>query len=162
MVDGINYDIARPTGRGKDIGISAEEDMAYMKEIASILDETFTDRLMTVFSERYRTSYYYNCGVGKTMWCFAPTGNVRPCSVLDEKYVMCGNLLRDDFDEIFAREPATALQKTRSPCRETCGECMYLPYCNECFCNGILMYKRIGNKCMWGEKMKVREWINFA
>jgi radical SAM protein with 4Fe4S-binding SPASM domain len=160
MVDGVNYDIARPTGRGEDIDISAEEDMLYMEEINTILDETFTDRMMTVFCERFRTSYMSNCGVGMTMWCFAPTGNVRPCSVLNEKYVTCGNLLREDFHEIFSREPATILNRIRAPCKEMCGDCRYLSYCSECICNGILMYKRIGDTCIWGAKTKVDEWVN--
>lgn len=159
-VDGINYDVARPTGRGEDIDISAEEDMQYIKEINTVLDETFTERMMTVFCERLRTSYTSNCGVGMTMWCFAPTGNIRPCSVLHEKYVCCGNLLKDDFDSIFSREPATILNKTRFPCKEICGDCKYLPYCIECICNGILMYKRIGDECVWGAKMKIKEWVN--
>jgi radical SAM protein with 4Fe4S-binding SPASM domain len=162
MVDGVNYDIARPTGRGEDIDIRAEEDMLYMAEINNLLDETFTDRMMTVFCERFRTSYTANCGVGMTMWCFAPTGNVRPCSVLHEKYVVCGNLLKEDFHRIFSREPATTLNRIRSPCKEICGDCKYLPYCIECICNGILMYKRIRDKCIWGAKMKVRDWVNLT
>jgi radical SAM protein with 4Fe4S-binding SPASM domain len=162
MVDGFNYDVVRGTGRGVNLDVRPEDDIKWMAEVDSIANEELDNEMMTVFSERLRTTYTQNCGAGKTMWTFAPDGNVRPCCVLDEKYVVCGNLLREDFHEIFSREPAVSLSKMKSPCEEMCGDCKYLPHCSECICNGILMYKRIGDTCMWGSKTKISNWVNLT
>ncbi len=161
-VNGLNYDVVRNSGRGENLNISPKDDMTWIKVITDTVDEKFKNETKTVFSERLRKIYTSNCGAGTTMWTFSPTGNVRPCCVLHEKYLVCGNLLKEDFHRIFSRDPASILSKTRAPCKEICGDCTYVPYCEECLCNGVLMYRRIKDECKWGIKMKVGDWVTLT
>lgn len=158
-VRGINFDIARNTGRGKKLEIHPDDALKWMKEIDNVANKY--SNLLSIFYERTRSEFTSrDCGAGRTMWVVGPTGNVRPCTYLNEDYLMCGNVLKDEFHNVFSGERASIFSKIRFPSKEICGTCSYLLHCDKCFCNGVLMYRRLGDRCKWGKEMKIGEWVH--
>ena len=157
-VRGVNFDIARDTGRGEALGIHPDDAMRWMKEIDGITDKYAN--LVSIFYERTRSEFTSrDCGAGRTMWVLGPTGFIRPCTYLNEEYLVCGNLLKDEFHNVFSGERASIFTKIRFPTKEICGDCKYLLHCDKCFCNGVLMYRRMGDACTWGKAMRIKEWV---
>jgi radical SAM protein with 4Fe4S-binding SPASM domain len=158
-VDGINYDMVRAVGRGAYLSPTPEDIMAWMDETNTIYKKY--KGKTSLFYERFRREFTSeDCGAGRTMWTLGPTGNIRPCTFLSEDYLVCGNLLREDFHTVFNRDPATRFSTLKFPCKEICGDCEYLPHCSKCFCNGVLMYKKLKENCTWGVATHIKEWVN--
>ncbi len=157
-VKGINYDTVREVGRGEATAEEAKKVMSWIKKMEEIARKR-EDVAFLVYERARREFTLRDCGAGTTMWTVGPTGNVRPCATLGEKYLVCGNLLKEDFHRIFSRDPASIFSKTKSPCKEMCEGCKYVPHCNGCLCNGVVMYKKLKEKCKWGVKAKVGDWV---
>lgn len=158
-VRGINFDIARDTGRGRELGVNPDDALRWIKEIDEVAEKYAN--LLSIFYERTRSEFTSrDCGAGRTMWVVGPTGNLRPCTYLNEDYLVCGNLLKDEFHSAFSGERASIFSKIRFPSKEICGDCTYLLHCDKCFCNGVLMYRRLGDTCTWGKVMRIKEWVN--
>jgi radical SAM protein with 4Fe4S-binding SPASM domain len=154
----VSYDMIRDVGRGKTLGVNPDEVMSWMKEVDTVREKC-EDDISIVFERERREFSSQDCGAGKTLWILGPTGNVRPCTYLHEGYLVCGNLLTDEYDTVFNREPSTRFSSIKFPCEALCGECKYLLYCSGCFCNGVLMYKRLKDKCTWGAATEIGEWV---
>jgi MoaA/NifB/PqqE/SkfB family radical SAM enzyme len=160
-VSGMNFDMARPTGRGEVLDMKPKKVMSWMKKMWKIVKE-YEDEAFLVYERSRREFTARNCGAGTTMWTIGPTGHVRPCATLSEDYLVCGNLFREDFHSVFSGDRAKKFSEMESPCKEVCGKCTYIYHCNKCFCNGVLMYKTLKDKCRWGVKMKISDWVTLT
>jgi radical SAM protein with 4Fe4S-binding SPASM domain len=158
-IGGINYDMTRTIGRGTYLSLEPEDIMAWMEEVEKV-NERYKDRFSLFYARNRREFTSEDCGAGRTFWTLGPTGNIRPCNYLSEDYLVCGNLLREDFHTVFNRDPATRFSTLKFPCKEICGDCTYLPHCNKCFCNGVLMYKKLKENCVWGVTTHIEDWVN--
>ena len=160
-VGGINYDYVRTTGRGRDLRISPHE----VSEWRERMQELSLDRyrgMVSFFYERKRTEYSRTCGAGTTMLTMGPEGNVRACTYLPEEYMTGGNLFEtEDFSTVFKSPMSERFKTLEPPGGDTCKDCEFLEHCKDCFCNGILMYEDIREKCTWGTNKKLEKWINF-
>jgi MoaA/NifB/PqqE/SkfB family radical SAM enzyme len=157
-VRGVNYDMAKHVGRGENLTQTPDEVMSWMKEVDTVC-EKYKDRPSPFFERLRREFTQQNCGAGRTFWTVGPTGNVRPCNYLHEGYLVCGNLLKEAYDTIFNRDSAVRFSSIEFPGKALCGECRYLLYCDSCFCNGVVMYERLKDKCTWGSATEIGEWI---
>ncbi len=157
-VRGVNYDMVRDVGRGEGLSIAPEDIISWMKEVETI-GRKYMEKYPPFYERNRREFISQDCGAGRTFWTLGSTGNVRPCNYLPENHVSCGNLLRDDFHSIFSSESALRLSQVKFPCKKLCGECKYLPYCDRCFCNGVVMYRKLKDVCTWGATMKIGDWL---
>jgi MoaA/NifB/PqqE/SkfB family radical SAM enzyme len=157
-VRGVNYDMIRDVGRGENRAATPDDVMAWMKEVDTVC-EKYKYNFPPFYEKSRREFNTQDCGAGKTLWTVGPTGNVRPCCYLGEDYLVCGNLLIDEYDTVFSGDSAVRFSSVEFPCEALCGECKYVLYCSECFCNGVLMYKRLKDKCTWGTTTEIGEWV---
>ncbi len=158
-VRGVNYDMVRDVGRGENLSIAPDDVMSWMKEVEGVITE-YADRFSQVYEKSRKEFVSQDCGAGKTLWTCGLTGNLRPCTFLSEDYLVCGNLLKEDFHTIFSGESASTFSRMMFPCKDICGDCRYLLYCNRCFCNGVVMYRKLKDECTWGVTNRIGEWVN--
>jgi radical SAM protein with 4Fe4S-binding SPASM domain len=141
--------------------ISPHEPLKWMQKVDELTSGTYSG-IMTILYERKRTEYSRTCGAGTTMLTMGPKGNVRACTYLPEEYMTGGNLFEtEDFSTVFKSPMSERLKTLEPPGGDTCKDCEFLEHCKDCFCNGILMYEDIREKCTWGTNNKLEEWINF-
>ena len=159
-VGGINYDLVRATGRGKDLKISPHEALQWQDRMAELTLDKYKG-MISFFYERERTEYSDTCGAGTTMVTMDPHGSLRPCTYLPAEYFTGGNLFESDFPSIFQSPMSEQLKTLEFPGGDTCKDCEFLNHCKGCFCNGVLMYEEIREKCMWGTSNNLEDWINF-
>lgn len=158
-VRGINYDVVRDVGRGENLNITPDDVMSWMKEVEGVITE-YDDRFSLVYEKSRKEFTSQDCGAGKTLWTCGITGNLRPCTFLSEDYLVSGNLLKEDFHTLFGGESASTVSRMTFPCQDICGDCRYLLYCDRCFCNGVVMYRKLKDKCMWGVTNRIGERVN--
>jgi len=80
-----------------------------------------------------------NCGGGHTNITCSPSGNIRPCILLDpQKYVM-GNLFEEAPETLFAKPVFRCFANLQAPNHETCGDCRYGQHCLGCFSKPLTM-----------------------
>jgi radical SAM protein with 4Fe4S-binding SPASM domain len=154
----INYDFVRAI-HARDT-VSPHDTLAWMQKIDRLASGEYNGRL-TLFYERERTEYSNTCGAGTTMLTMDPHGNVRPCTYLPAEYFTGGNLFESDFPSSFQSPMSEQLKTLEFPGGDTCKDCEFFHHCKGCFCNGVLMYEEIREKCTWGTSNNIDEWINF-
>jgi radical SAM protein with 4Fe4S-binding SPASM domain len=154
----INYDFVQAI-YARDT-VSPYDILAWKQKIDKLESGEYGGRL-TLFYERERTEYSNTCGAGTTMVTMDPHGDVRPCTYLPAEYITGGNLFESDFPSIFQSPMSEQLKTLEFPGGDTCKDCEFFHHCKGCFCNGVLMYEDVREKCMWGASHNLEEWINF-
>jgi radical SAM protein with 4Fe4S-binding SPASM domain len=154
----INYDFVQAI-YARDT-VSPYDILAWKQKIDKLESGEYEGRL-TLFYERERTEYSNTCGAGTTMVTMDPHGDVRPCTYLPAEYITGGNLFESDFPSIFQSPMSEQLKTLEFPGGDTCKDCEFFHHCKGCFCDGVLMYEDIREKCMWGASHNLEEWINF-
>ncbi len=160
-VSGINYDIVRAAGRGKDLDISAQDALIWQQKMHDLTSDKYRGTI-SFFYERKRTEYSDNCGAGTTMLTMGPEGKVRPCTYLPEDYLVGRNLFEaEDFSTSFKSPMNEQFIALAFPGGDLCNGCDFFDHCKGCFTNGVLMYEGLKEKCKWGTQNKLEEWVNF-
>lgn len=92
-------------GRGKLIDTTyTKEELQYMealkhrlrKEYGSFFNYITEEQVQNVFG-----SHSKNCGAGYRAVVIGPTGKVRPCPILPEKYLTIGDLSQESIEKVF-------------------------------------------------------------
>ncbi|MDR2624028.1 MAG: radical SAM protein [Methanobrevibacter sp.] len=147
------FSIVIPIGRSnsfKNLIIDSEEVFREMQHNLKICDEKFGDFIYKDDPKIYDDDQH--CGVGVTSVTINNLGDLKLC-------VMCpnikwGNVLNEDLKTILSNERTKYFANLKVPNMDTCGDCRYLWFCNNCSTRGIIKYQEIGDKCTWGrEKM---------
>jgi radical SAM protein with 4Fe4S-binding SPASM domain len=93
-----------------------------------------------------------NCGAGTRTLVITPTGDIKLCPMADDS-VIFGNVYKNKITEIFSKKCCNEFVDLQKPNPETCGNCKYLFFCNDCLARGFIKYQEIGKKCLWGLKI---------
>lgn len=103
-----------------------------------------------------------NCGVGYRTCVVGADGKVRPCSMLPSDYIAIGDLKKETAAQVFSSPLVEYFQNLKAPDEESCGNCMYVPYCKTCITRPIYMYERIGSECTWVKDCGLSQFITVA
>lgn len=104
----------------------------------------------------YLKDYFRSCGAGSKDVAISPEGDVRPCVMTPCEYSF-GNILKEDYDEIFRRSVGFAsLHNTGG---EECQGCQAYYSCKPCLLKGLRAHSRFRSKgfesCNWGRIHKL-------
>jgi radical SAM protein with 4Fe4S-binding SPASM domain len=97
-----------------------------------------------------------NCGMGWKSVTIDPSGNIRPCVMVEENSLIIGNILGEDITEIFKKPIVHKLRNIVVPNPAICGECEQLKFCHGCVYRGLLKnQERIKHSidvCNWAKE----------
>lgn len=155
-------------GRGKNMEMLSLEQV---KKFGPLIEK---------FSKKYPNFFYAyddkvkkiyeatgNCGAGSRSIVLGPSGVVRLCVMLDEKYFSFGNLTKISYKDFFKEASASIsfFHKSKSPNLDDCNGCRFYPFCAGCFVRPIYAMekakeKNIPQTCFWNEKTKFFSMLN--
>ncbi len=75
------------------------------------------------------------CSAGQNGFCIDSQGNLLPCIGIRESM---GNLLKENFDEIWSSERINFIRNIRLKDLTVCKDCKYLDYCRRCSGSALL------------------------
>ena len=105
-----------------------------------------------------------NCGAGWRTVTIAPNGNIRPCVLADEKFIVIGNIKKNTITEIMKNPVVECLRNLEWPKDEMCGNCKNKLFCKNCSIRGFVTNEeRLGqglNVCKWAEKYNISKYVN--
>lgn len=165
------YNMVMPYGRGKELAWDMEPEVM-MKRSLEIdnniaLYEKKYPGFLNVYSQELLEKVSQkegNCGAGWRTIVISSAGNVRPCVMGDEKYMIMGNILRDGIKGIVASGKTTLMRKLKWPEKENCGSCRNAGFCNKCplrayISNEERMQQNL-ELCQWAKDNKIDKYIN--
>ena len=99
-----------------------------------------------------------NCGAGSRSMVIGADGYIRPCP-LSPKLKFIGNILEEDFTDIFNKEKVKRIQEIIPPdIRNGCDpNCKYIQTCLGCYIKGIEKNKSENMCCSWITKNKLED-----
>lgn len=92
-----------------------------------------------------------NCGAGHRTVAVGVDAGVRPCNFGDSLGRL-GNLLTDDYHEIFSGPRSFQLANAPRPGGVECLECEYFNFCQGCPSKAMSLVYQNGVKCRWYER----------
>jgi radical SAM protein with 4Fe4S-binding SPASM domain len=148
-------------GRAKKISVLSVKDYKEFFSIADELESTYPDFVKVKYenSEGFFNSKH-NCGAGYRSLVIGPSGNIRPCLMLNEKYGVFGNVFDDEYIKIIRNSPLNFFFNLNSPNEKICKGCKHLIFCMGCFSRPFHVSSKKGNRnqnCQWNTKNKLFE-----
>ena len=136
--------------------------------------------LVKKFSEEYPNFFYAHedrvrmiyetprsCGAGFRSMVLGPSGGVRPCLMMDEKYFLFGNLTKISYKDFIKEASASTsfFHKLKSPNLDDCNRCRFYQFCVGCFVRPIYAMERAIEKnmpqtCFWNKKTMFFSMLN--
>lgn len=92
-----------------------------------------------------------NCGAGSRTFAIDYNGDVRACNYSRQSKAF-GNVLTDDYDEIFGQEANFRFRAAPSPGGEECRGCDYYHNCIGCFVKAFMVSETEYPECAWRKK----------
>jgi len=84
----------------------------------------------------------YLCSAGVNFFNINPQGIVSPCIQLR---IPCGNIIKDDFEEIWNGKQMKEIRSVLKKLNQKCGGCLYLDFCHYCIGVNLLENKSFQN-----------------
>lgn len=86
---------------------------------------------MNLLSEKFGSMLEFlgGCGAGRVYLALEPNGDIYPCVFFRKKI---GNILQDDFEELWKNNELLEALRNRDLLKDTCGECPYKYICGGC------------------------------
>lgn len=133
--------------KGKKFAIAFDESSNWF--------ETFTEKCPSLdeyilYRSRFHRCAGDNCGAGRLLIAISPSGEVRPCPVMETSLGLAitgGELISimSKFSGLFGRLP--------TPCKEICCDCKYLFKCVGCHAEALEYSYKVPH-CNWKENIK--------
>lgn len=165
------YNMVMPYGRGKDLdwSLDAKTTMARAKELDQHqMDyQTIYPGFLNVYTKEQMdeiSKHDGNCGAGWKTVVVSSKGNVRPCVMGDEKYIVLGNILKDGIKGIVEDGKTLLFKNLKWPIKEECGTCQNSGFCNKCPLRAFVSNEERARQgielCAWAQKNDIAEFIN--
>ena len=93
---------------------------------------------------RQLADFIGGCGAGRFYICLEPNGDIYPCVFFPHEEAMkVGNLLRDDFEQIWKHSKLFWEIRDKDKLRENCGSCQYRYTCGGCRARAYSYFKDV-------------------
>jgi len=93
-----------------------------------------------------------NCGAGHKKVAISYTGNIKPCVLFPENFVVLGNIFKDELDSIFNYNNLKDFIEIIPPNKNICYDCNNLQmFCQGCILNGLVSFNS-SVSCKWVEQ----------
>ena len=97
------------------------------------VDTALTCLMHTMLEQRLRENAVYGCVAGTRFCTIDCDGNVYPCSFFKGSEYKAGNILNDDFQEIWLKAPSfKKFREMKKRLKGKCGICRIKDYCGGC------------------------------
>jgi len=152
-------------GRARNIDTAfSVEQIEYVSHLSQRMHEEHGSFFNSLRSDVFRSEFSNlgNCGAGYRTAALGPTGEVRPCPILPEQYLMIGDLTKQSVSEVFSNPIVAKLHELEWPSEEICGECKYTLYCRYCHTRGIVTQAKLESPCEWIRANELEEWVSVA
>lgn len=101
----ITFDEIVPEGEGKNLDRYLINEKESVKNISRAFKEAFGVEFTEVKKPEYKTARSSFCGLGREIVYIGSRGDISLCPALSERRYFVGNILRDDFTEIWENSP---------------------------------------------------------
>ena len=122
----------RPSGNGAKMWDAYHLNQNQTLELAEILsanpDIATGDSFFSITKEDRKHLGLNMCGAAKMTCAVSPDGNFYPCAFLQQPQFLCGNVLKEDFTDIWRHSPV--LKNLRSLNAAACTECRRFDICH--------------------------------
>ncbi len=167
------YNMVMPYGRGKDLEWDMDSEVMMKRSVEidenSLMYEKKYPGFLNVYSQELLEKISKkegNCGAGWRTIVISSSGNIRPCVMGDEKYIVMGNILKDGIKRIVDSGKTMLLRNLKWPEKENCGSCKNSGFCNKCPLRAYISNEeRIRQKlelCQWAKDNRIIEYINLT
>lgn len=93
---------------------------------------------------RQLADFVGGCGAGRFYICLEPNGDIYPCVFFPHEAAMkVGNLLKDDFEQIWRHSKLFWEIRNKDNLRENCGSCKYRYVCGGCRARAYSYFKDV-------------------
>lgn len=152
-VNWIGQSFVIPAGRGQD-----PKNLLTLDELEQVLvlcqkaRADFPEYYLELEQKAVEDLQNGNCGAGWRTMTISPKGNIKLCVMADEDEVNLGNIFHSQLSELFARDIGRYLCALKSPGKEVCGGCEYLPFCQYCLVRPLARIAKMGDQCRWNQQ----------
>ena len=147
-------------GRGKELELLSLNEVKQLSDMAERFAKDHSDFFFIPSEET--TRYYQrigNCGAGYRTCIMGPTGNLRPCAMLPEEYLILGDITKESLRDIFQGEAARFLTTLQAPSEQLCDGCRFLAYCKGCYIRPVYVKERLNIDCKWAKATGIGRYI---
>lgn len=153
-------------GRGRGMQLLDRGDQTRLKELLDTIPADYREDFVRVERE-LRASLFEkpgHCGGGYRSVVLGPDGSLRPCTMMDPGLTF-GNLLRQDYHEIFSANTGEYYFNLQMPDESLCGDCRFLYFCKGCFVRPLRAMEinrenDLGVHCRWDEETGFTDFIH--
>ena len=154
-------------GRGRHMSQLSPDQFAVIATEAELLAQAHAG-FFTVSEEMERkiAGQTGNCGAGSRSMVLGPTGRVRPCLTLDERYLSLGDLTRTSYADFLRLAPTGDFYHLKAPDPRECGDCSFCTFCANCIVAPIharLAAQDQGEElsCSWNAATRFMQRVHF-
>jgi radical SAM protein with 4Fe4S-binding SPASM domain len=152
-------------GRGRNIDtVFSVEQIQYMNNLSQRMHKEHGSFFNFLKPDVFHATFpnLRNCGAGYRAVALGPTGEVRPCPLLPEQYLVMGDLTKQSVSQVFSNPIVSKLYELEWPSEEVCGECKYTLYCRYCHTRGIVTQAELESPCEWIRANELEERVSVA
>lgn len=159
-----------PIGRGKEYidswGFNQEDLEKFVvasNKIVHILQEKYPHHISKVDLEKVEK--ITTCGICRDSVCIDPSGNIRTCVSCSSDLLYLGNILNDNWEDIYSGSKFLKLQEISWPSEKLdyCKNCLWLGFCSRCHMRAITknvdLYQKDGYVCPWAIENDLQDFI---
>jgi len=159
-----NFAPILPVGRANRLKLEYSLDQVkYMSELPFYLGDKYKSFYRQLTQERLARltgSHTNNCGAGTRSLVLGPTGKIRPCLVLPEKYLVIGDATKQSVADILSNPVLSFLHELSSPGPGDCKGCIREMFCRYCYTRGLLAQSKFESPCPWAKDNLIAEWFS--
>ncbi|MBM3423269.1 MAG: radical SAM protein [Chlorobi bacterium] len=145
-------------GRGRSMEPLDAEEYAFLSAAADSFSARYPDFFFVSKEIEGRINgSITNCGAGSRAMVLGSNGIVRPCLLLDDRFMKMGDLTQVDYPAFLASSNTELFYSIQSPNVHVCEECEHLTFCLGCFVGPVqmaILSREIGREftCKWAER----------
>lgn len=150
-----SYNIIDPFGRANTIeeGGLTDEMIIDFSRNERALQEKYKDFIPVVPMEEFdkANGVSANCGAGWRTITVDPFGNLRPCPIFPVGVLKIGNILKENYEDIFSSDIINKLWNLQSPLNSSkCdSKCKFKHKCSGCYLKGMKYSTCLDEPCTW-------------